>query len=437
MAEPISDDGGQEDKDDLIFAKKDKDVDWNTVLQLRDSNIVGQILQADKDGAEEALKCLIPELESQFPILASSKINIANADVSIDSLHYLFQLSQAVLELKSFRHQQAKETIKSLNHEVRQQDEEIEKLQSDLKKALKGSGESDGGKADSAALRLKDLELKLAQQEKACLNEDLRNAKQALDERNRALQDEHTKIKEPGNEICKLTEDLFKQTKHNNELKQQIEDEEKGQQSAKKQSQKTNWEALKFMQEVGVLSRRDHELEQERGQIIQGRMDEVLDLRDQVYEANLKLERSYNQCAQLEEDNHVLTEKVAELRECEEEREEEHEKIVRDIAKVLQSLREDVSRYRTDLEIRDDELKEAKATILQLKKEDQQSSERRFNELRSELERGQTEMRNEMAPVQSEARRARRPRSSQLAAAPSGGASESPLAAAAADGHGP
>jgi chromosome segregation ATPase len=401
MAEPTSDNGGQEDEDDPIFTNKDKDVDWSAVLKLRDSNIVGQILQADKDGVDETLKRLIPEIESQFPILASSKIDFSNADVSIDSLHYLFQLSQAVMELKSFRHQEAKETIKSLKQEVRQQDEEIEKLQSDLaKKSLKGSGGSDGGQADSAALRRKDQELKLAKQEKDGLNEDLRNAKQAVDEKNRALQDEQAKIRELENEISKLKEDLSKLMKQNHDLKQEIEDEEKKQQSARKQSQKINREALKFVQEVGVLSQRVHELEQERVQIIQEkdkRIDEVLDLRDQLKEANSKLEMSYDQCAQLEEDNHQLTEKVAELRACEEERDEEHEKIVKDITKVLQSLREDVSRYKTDLEIRDDELKEAKATVLQLKKENQQSeSERRFHELQSELERVNTEMSNEM-----------------------------------------
>ena len=403
MAESTAgvDDGG----DDTLFTNKDKRIEWATILELKESKILDRIIEADKLGNEDLLGQLLEQLEGRagFVFLASLKVDPEDGNASADSLCFLFRLTQAVMEIESSKFTESsrkwKEKIKqlkgeneTLKEEILKQDDELSKLQADLiarSSNPKSGGGSDLGVADMAALKRKDVDLKLALQEKDRLNEDLRNTKQILGDQTRALQDEQEKNRNLSEEISRLSEEVSKLTRQNHELQQNIQEEEKRQQAVRKQNQKTTRETLKYVKETQELSVLVNELEQERARIIQenqDRIDEALELRDELKEAQSQFVVLKQRYSQLELENQVLTDQVADSRAAEEENKVAHEIFLKEIEKSVQSMKDDISKYKIALETRDDELKEAKAMILQLKKENQQSeSERRFVEIQAEL----------------------------------------------------
>ena len=79
------------DNNEVIFADKENDVDWDVVLEVKEAGTLGKLQQAAANNDSEQYDSLVSEIDKLSAALCAFKVNKDDAKTDVDNLSFLFE----------------------------------------------------------------------------------------------------------------------------------------------------------------------------------------------------------------------------------------------------------------------------------------------------------------------------------------------------------
>ena len=246
---------------DAMFKDKDADVDWDLVLKLKEDGAVSKLQQAAKN-QDAALEDLVREADKQFSAVCSFRVNKDDAKADVANLAYLFEFTQALLEIKTLdlkkaktdadkfkeRYKAGRQDIKEYEKRISEQDDEIEKLLSQLQDSVASPTKKGGDSTRS------DADLKNLQKTLESTKERLQTVERERDDEKakaRELQDKERKAQSEKDELQRNLDSAEAELERM-QFKQQ--EDAKRETTNRKNAQQAQRATYKFVKEVADLN---------------------------------------------------------------------------------------------------------------------------------------------------------------------------------------
>ncbi len=246
---------------DAMFKDKDVDVDWDLVLKLKEDGAVSKLQQAAKN-QDTALEDLVREADKQFSAVCSFRVNKDDAKADVANLAYLFEFTQALLEIKTLdlkktkadadkfkeRYKAGRQDIKEYEKRISEQDDEIEKLLSQLQDSVASPTKKSGDATRS------DADLKNLQKTLESTKERLQTVERERDDEKakaRELQDKERKAQSEKDELQRNLDSAEAELERM-QFKQQ--EDAKRETTNRKNAQQAQRATYKFVKEVADLN---------------------------------------------------------------------------------------------------------------------------------------------------------------------------------------
>jgi len=252
------------DDSDAIFADKENDVDWDMVLGLKQEGTLAKLQQAEKNGDAQQYDTLVTEALKQYAAICSFKVNKDDAKTDVENLSFLFEFTQALLEVKARglkleeesakkakdKNKKQREEIKEYMARIEEQDTEIQEQLQMLQQSV--SSPQKGGKGGEATRN--DNDYKNLQKTLEATREQLTSAQRDLQEEKRGAKDQLERERTAKDDRDRMQKELEEAQGELEQMQRNAQDNAKREQNTRKQSQKVQKETFKFVKEVSELN---------------------------------------------------------------------------------------------------------------------------------------------------------------------------------------